>query len=495
MGKKMKNKEKTEGVRDMSEQEIIQQQQEQIAALTATIEELQEIIKELRRQLGENSQNSSKPPSSDGYKKPAPKSQRKKTGKKPGGQKGHAGSHMAIPHEADEIRQHLPEKCQTCAHLAKCLSSGRVFQCGEKRYVVEAEVGTKVTEHQSMKAIRCPCGEEGLAGAFPEEVKAYVQYGDSVTVLAGLLNTYGCMSIQRIHVLLGSLLGVKLSTGTIGAMVAKCAEKVGETMESIRGKVAGSPVGHFDETGIRVGGKLLWVHNSSTAELTYQSVHEKRGQEGMEDNGVLPQFTGIAVHDCWSPYWKYRESGHAVCCAHLLRDLTGIQESSPEHTWASDFLALLISMKTVKEKAFAKGKAALSYYYLRKFSKEYDRVMELADSQCPVPPPSREKKKGPRKKGRERSLIERLTHLKASVCLFARNFLVPFDNNQAERDLRYVKTKIKVSGCFRTKSGALDFLHIMSFLSTGLKHHVSVFDALSAAFSGNPLLVLSGGPE
>ena len=126
----------------MSEQEIIQQQQEQIAALTATIEELQEIIKELRRQLGENSQNSSKPPSSDGYKKPAPKSQRKKTGKKPGGQKGHAGSHMAIPHEADEIKQHLPEKCQTCPHLAKCLSSGRVFQCGEKRYVVEAEVGT-----------------------------------------------------------------------------------------------------------------------------------------------------------------------------------------------------------------------------------------------------------------------------------------------------------------------------------------------------------------
>lgn len=479
----------------MSEQEIIQQQQEQIGALTATIEELQEIIKELRRQLGENSQNSSKPPSSDGYQKPAPKSQRKKTGKKPGGQKGHAGSHMELPHEPDEVKQHLPGKCQTCSHLANCLASGQVFRCGEKRYVVEAEVRTKVTEHQSMKAVCCPCGEEGLTGAFPEGVKGYMQYGDSVTVLAGLLSAYGCISIHRIHVLLGSLLGVKLSTGTIGAMVTKCAEKVGETMERIRSKVAGAKVAHFDETGIRVGGKLLWVHNSSTAKLTYQSVHEKRGQEGMEDNGVLPQFTGIAVHDCWSPYWKYGESEHAVCCAHLLRELTGIQESNPEHTWASDFMELLISMKTVKEKAEAKEKTALSYYYLRKFSKKYDQVMELADSQCPAPPESPNKKKGTRKKGRERSLIERLKRLKASVCLFVHNFPVPFDNNQAERDVRYVKTKVKVSGCFRTKSGAKDFLDIMSFLGTGIKHHVSVFDALTAAFSGNPLIVLSGGAE
>lgn len=284
----------------MSEREIIArqaeqlaEQAEQIAAQARTIEELQSIIKELQRRLGENSQNSSKPPSSDGYRKPKPKSQRKKTGKKQGGQEGHLGSHMEIPHEPDEIKQHLPENCQTCPHLGKCLVDGKVFHCGEKRYVVEAEVRTKVTEHQSIRVSSCPCGKTVPAGTFPENVKAYVQYGDSVTVLAGLLNTYGAVSNNRIHVLLGSLLGVRLSTGTVLGMVEKCAKKIGKTMGEIKGYLIKSPVVNFDETGIRVGGKLLWAHNSSTADLTYQTVQEKRGQEGMESFLTFPgrQFT------------------------------------------------------------------------------------------------------------------------------------------------------------------------------------------------------------
>lgn len=495
------------GEAGMNEREIIAQQAQEIseltaklklvtemnAALTATIEELQETVRELRRQLEENSHNSSKPPSSDGYRKPQPKSQGKKSGKKQGGQKGHPGSHMAIPHEADEIKQHLPGKCQVCPHLSKCLETGTVFECGEKRYVVEASITTKVTEHQSMKTRSCGCGEEELRGEFPENVKAYVQYGDSVTVLAGLLSSYGSVSISRIHVLLGSLLGVSVSTGTIKAMVSKCAEKVGQTMKKIRQMLVSSPVVHFDETGIRVGGKLLWVHNSSTIDLTYQTVHEKRGQAGMEDNGVLPRFSGTAVHDCWSPYWKYGDARHAVCCAHLLRELTGIEEYSPDHTWATDFKKLLISMKTAKEKAECKGKSGLSYYYLHKFDREYDRILDLANSQCPAPADSSEKKRGRKKKGRERSLIERLMQLKPSVCLFARNFSVPFDNNQAERDVRNVKTKVKVSGCFRTEQGAQDYLHLISFLGTGLKHNVSVFLALTSAFSGNADAVFSQG--
>jgi hypothetical protein len=175
------------------------------ADLTETIKELQETIRELQRQLNQNSQNSSKPPSSDGFNKPKPQSLRQKSGKKQGGEKGHPEAHMSIPHEPDEYRKHLPEKCLACPHLNECVMNGKVFTCGERRYEVNAVITTRVTEHQSIQVSSCPCTGESLAGEFPEGIKAYVQYGDSVSVLAGLLSTYGAVSTMRIHVLLGSL--------------------------------------------------------------------------------------------------------------------------------------------------------------------------------------------------------------------------------------------------------------------------------------------------
>ena len=305
----------------------IQNLTELVASLQATITELQETIKELRRQLGQDSHNSSKPPSTDGYKKPpAPRGQRVPSGRKPGGQKGHKGSHMSIPHAPDEVKKHLPEKCKTCPHLPKCLEAGSVFQCGETRYTIDAVVTTKVTEHQSLRVGICPCGETPEKGEFPKGIKAYVQYGDSVSVLVGLLSTYGSMSAMRIHTLIGGLLGVQLSTGTVVSMVRNCAKKVGPTMKKIKALIESGHVGHFDETGARVGGKLFWVHNSSTSEYTYQTVNQKRGKTGIDANGVLLNFNGVVMHDCWSPYWKYDGIEHAICNAHLLRELTGIEE-------------------------------------------------------------------------------------------------------------------------------------------------------------------------
>lgn len=164
------------------------------AALTETIKQLQETIKELQRQLNQNSQNSSKPPSSDGFNKPKPQSQRQKSGKPQSGQKGHSGKHMAIPHDPDEIQAHLPKKCLSCPHLNKCVTNGHVFTCGEKRYEVNTVITTKVTEHQSLQVTSCPCSGEALTGEFPEGIKAYVQYVDSITVLVGLLSTYGAVA-------------------------------------------------------------------------------------------------------------------------------------------------------------------------------------------------------------------------------------------------------------------------------------------------------------
>lgn len=341
---------------------LVERLTESNAAMTETIKELQETIRELQRQLNQNSPNSSKPPSSDGFNKPKPQSLRQKSGKKQGGQKGHPGAHMSIPHEPDEIQKHLPKRCVSCPHLNECILNGNVFTCGEKRYEVNAVITTKVTEHQSLRVESCPCSSEAMSGEFPEGIRAYVQYGDSVSVLAGLLSTYGAVSAMRIHVLLGSLLGVSLSTGTITSMVSKCARKVGGTLGTIKSMLTGSEVANFDETGTDVNGKTIWVHNSSTLELTYQTINAKRGHAGMEGNGVLTEFGGIAVHDCWSPYWKYDGITHAVCNAHLLRELTGVEQYSPNHQWVPGFKALLRSMKKVRDKAVAKGKTELSYY-------------------------------------------------------------------------------------------------------------------------------------
>ena len=469
----------------------IKELQETVKGSQETIKALEETIKELRRQLGQDSHNSSKPPSSDGYKKPPrTRSQRTPSGKKPGGQKGHKGANMSIPHAPDEFRSHFPEKCLTCPHLSECLENKSVFKCGEKRYTVEAEVITKVIEHRSLKVDSCPCGETPGADAFPENVKAYVQYGSSVTVLVGLLSTYGAMSAMRIHTLIGGLLGVCLSPGTVVSMVRKCAKKVGPIMKMIKELIENGDVGHFDETGARLGGGLYWVHNSSTSKYTYQTISKKRGKVGIDANGVLPNFHGVAMHDCWSPYWKYDGLLHAICNAHLLRELTGIEDFEPDHTWAFSFKALLRAMKKAKDRAVAKGKSGLSPSYLAKFSREYDLIMAVAEEECPEPPDLPRKKRGKKKKGKERALIERLIKLKDAVCLFIRDFKVPFDNNQAERDVRNVKTKVKVAGCFRSEGGAQNYLDVMSFLSTGMKHQISVFDVLTAAFADNAEIVL-----
>ena len=457
--------------------------------LTATITDLQENIKELRRQLNMDSHNSSKPPSSDGYKKPnKARSLRKPTGRKPGGQNGHSGANMKVPHEPDEVKKHHPDKCMTCPHFASCVANGKVFECGEKRFIVDAVVTTKVIEHQSLKVVACPCGESKLKGEFPEEVKAYVQYGDTFTAMAGLLSTFGAVSTDRIQTIIDGMFNVTLSEGTICSMVEKCGQKVTPIVEKIKELLIGSCVVNFDETGVRVEGSTQWVHNSSNAKYTYLTVNKKRGQEGIEDNGVIQNIGGTAVHDCWGAYWKFKDILHAVCCAHLLRELIANIENNPTHVWAERLKTLLITMKTAKEQAIEEGKTELREDLIKAL--EYDEIMAYANMECPPPDKIEPKKRGKKKKGKERSLIERLIKLKDSVCLFIHNFPVPFDNNQAERDLRNVKTKAKVSGCFRTKAGAQTYLKITSYLSTAKKHGINAFEALALAFKGETEKVL-----
>ena len=430
----------------MPKDEMIKQLLQQVNSLTSTVDslnatinaqtqliaQLNQTIQELKEQLNKNSQNSSKPPSSDGFKKPAPKSLRKPSGKKVGGQNGHQGTHLAVITAPDEIVKHMPSACEGCRHYQICKGTACI---AEKRHVIDAVVTVNVTEHQALELPICMLYGDTRRGAFPSDVKAAVQYGENLQALAVTLNSVGAVSIKRTHEILSGVFNIPIATGTINSMVKRCADSLSETVGKIKDKMIGSALGHFDETGTRMEKKLWWVHDASNSEYTYLDISPKRGTAGMEQCGVLPKFQGIAMHDCWASYWNYPDIQHAVCCAHLLRELTGIDENHPEQKWASAFIDLLLEMK---------------------------------------------------KKGKILALVERLANYKASVCLFIHNFNVPFDNNQAERDLRMIKVKTKVSGCFRTEEGARDYLKIMSYVGTAHKQGYNAYKAIKNAISGHP---------
>jgi len=396
-------------------------------AQTHLITQLNQTIQELKEQINKNSNNSSKPPSSDGYKKPTPKSLRKSSGKSAGGQKGHKGNHLAITAQPNHTIKHMPSACDGCAHYEMCTKTACII---EKRHVIDAIVEVSVTEHQTLEMPICMLHGDTRNGEFPSHIKATVQYGENLQSLAVALNTLGTVSIKRTHEILSGVFNIPIATGTISNMVRRCANTLTDTVEKIKEKVTASALGHFDETGTRVDKKLWWVHNASNQEYTYLDLSPKRGSKGMEQCGVLTEFQGIAVHDCYPSYWKFPDIQHAVCNAHLLRELTGIQENYPEQAWAFEFIDLLLEMKKAKSKAITTEKESLSHYYYHKFDKRYDKLIEQARSDNPIPETT-VKKCGRKKKGKVRALVERLANYKASVCLFIHDFIVPFDNNQA----------------------------------------------------------------
>jgi len=459
-----------------------------IDGLQRTIDELNLAIKALTEKLGMNSRNSSKPPSSDGLDKPTPKSLKQPTGKKPGGQAGHPGTHLNATIEPDEIILYTPSACLNCPNHDDCVSRACI---GETRQVIDAIVTVKVTAHQSL-VLDCPLRGVPQKGEFPDDIKAVVQYGENLQALVVALNTIGAVSVNRTHEILSSVFSIPLSTGTVSNMVSRCANGLTGIVDYIHGKIAAARIGHFDETGTRVDGKTMWVHNASNSGYTYLTINEKRGQEGMDDAGVLPIFAGTAIHDCWGPYWKYRNCLHGLCCAHLLRELIGVEDNHAEQTWATALKELLLDMKAAKEKAIERGDNQLSRFHLSFYDALYDQIIAKGYQESTIlePMPGK-KKRGRVKKGKVRALLERLDIYKASVCLFVLDFDVPFDNNMAERDQRMVKTKTKVSGCFRSKEGARDYLKIMSYIGTAKKQGYSPYEAIRQAVLGNPEIIFA----
>ena len=446
-----------------------------------------ERIQKLEDQLARNSRNSGKPPSSDGYDQPAPrpKSLRKRSRRKSGGQPGHPGETLRMVEKPDIVKVHRVQECQHCGQSLK----RRQAVGHERRQVYDLpKVEIQVTEHRAEIKV-CSCCGKATQAAFPCQVSKAVQYGTEIRSQMAYLNTEQHLPLERTCDLLDEFYNHRPSEGTIVTVCAEAAQKVEKSNEAVKEHlVAHEAVGHFDETGMRVNGVLKWLHTASTSRLTYYAMHPKRGSEALNEINILPRFKGRAVHDDLASYFQY-ETAHALCNAHHLRSLLFLLERYPQK-WVQDLIALLLKIKEKVEAVKQKAQTALSVRQANAFSQAYD---ELVKKGLRANPPSKKSSRKPGQRGRlrqspARNLLLRLREHKTAVLAFMYDFNVPFDNNQAERDLRMMKVKQKVSGGFRSMTGAQNFCHIRAYLSTARKNGIKALEALRLAFAGTPFL-------
>jgi transposase len=446
---------------------------------------LAERIQKLEDQLAKNSRNSGKPPSSDGYDQPAPKSLRKRSRRRSGGQVGHKGETLKMVAKPDHFRVH---RVEACAHCGRSMKRRKALR-EEKRQVFDVPpMKIEVTEHRAeVKDCAC-CGKETRA-QFPSEVRMAVQYGTEIKSQMVYLNSEQHIPLERTCDLLEEWYGHRPSEGTIVSACAEAAEKVEPANEAVKEHlVEQEAVVNFDESGFMINGVLNWLHNASTPRLTWYAMHPKRGSVAMNDIGILPRLKGRAVHDDLAAYFLY-ELAHALCNAHHLRTLIFLLERYPQK-WIEPLKDLLLKIKTKVDIAKENRQTSLSVRQRNLFHQAY---AELIAQGLRANPPPNEKSRKPGQRGRlkqtpARNLLLRLQEHKAFVLAFMDDFNVPFDNNQAERDLRMMKVKQKVSGGFRSIEGAQNFCQIRGYLSTTRKNGVKALAALRLAFDGSPFL-------
>jgi transposase len=322
-----------------------------------------------------------------------------------------------------------------------------------------------------------------------------VQYGPRVATLAVYLTQEQLLPLARTGTVLAEVFNCPVAEGTLERAVTDCHEHLAAAEAAIKQGVTTAAVAHFDETGINVRGTTAWLHVASTPHLTFYAVHQKRGHAALEEIGVLPQFAGQAVHDGWTSYWQYTQCAHALCNAHHLRELTFVAEQLGQN-WAQDLKGLLGEIKQAVDAARGHGGASLPADMHQEFARRYDAILEEGRAVNPPPPPTG--KRGRPKRGKAGSLVDRLCAHKDATLAFMADFAIPFDNNQAERDIRMTKVKEKISGCFRTPSGAERFCRIRGYIATLRKQGMPILSALSQALLGTPpmpVLTSSGTPE
>jgi len=452
----------------------------EITNLKIENQQLNSRITELEARLNKNSSNSGKPPSSDGFKKP--KNSREKSGRPTGGQQGHEGSTLQkveTPDEVVELKHHSCECGRCLLDVNGIIKTRQVFDL--------PKISVKVTEYQ-MHEIECPDCHKIHVTEFPEAVKQPVQYGENMQSLMAYLTNYQLLPLERATEIISDIIGQDVSQGTLVNVNQRLHENLEAFESSIKEQLQASEIVHFDETGVRCNGKTQWLHNASTEELTHYAVHPKRGSEASNYIGILPNFTGTAVHDHWKPYYTFEDCSHAECNAHNLRNLKGVHENF-KLEWANAMASLLVEIKRRVDALKSNEKKSMPVEEIKKYEALYNDIIVKGRAEISEKMPDCPRTKtGKPKNNAAVTLLEKLEKFNIETLSFMYDFKIPFDNNLAERDIRMVKLKQKISGCFRGNGGADVFCRIRSYISTSRKNGQDVLESLRKAILGEAFI-------
>jgi transposase len=437
---------------------------------------LKQEVCELKSKLNQNSSNSSKPPSSDYFKR-KPAFVQPSKGKK-GGQIGHKGDTLNQIDNPDKVIACYPVDCD-CGHKF----STDEFYFTEKRQVFDLPPPKlEVTEYQIF-SVKCKSCNKIHRGNTPKNINSQVQYGNGVRAYITLLNTVYKLPYKKVQMLFKDLFGYPINESTIYSTNVRCYDNLKKSEKIILDKLLKEEVIHADETGVKIEKKNNWLHILSSNQYTYEFVHQKRGKEAiLSEQSIIEKLENWLVHDCWSSYFNIKNVKHALCGAHLIRELQGVIDNNKKNSWAIDMKKYLLAINKMEFKQRLEKKDALE--------KRYKQI--CCKAEIIEPPPKKViGKRGKPKKTKARNLIERLIKHQEAVLAFAFNESVPFTNNLAERDLRPVKIKLKISNCFRSFEGATVYARIDSFVSTARKNAKNIFVELKNTFEGQNFLTLS----
>lgn len=435
---------------------------------------------ELEAKLNKNSKNSSKPPSTDNHKKT--KNSRTKTGRPSGGQEGHEGKTLLKVENPDKVIDIRPKSCDCGFNLSDV--EGKT----ETRQVFDIPVvAISVTEWR-IREVVCPICNKVHKSEFPVTISQPVQYGESLQALMVYLSNYQLVPLARTTEIIKNLTGQNISQGTIVNVCERLYDKLAEFEDVLKQQLKNADLIHTDESGMSSQGKTNWVHTVSTDTLTHYAIHEKRGSQATKDIGILPEFTGTMMHDHWKPYYAFTDCTHAECNAHHIRNLKGIHENYG-HEWAQSMTSLLIEIKRAVDTLKEKGLSAMAKSDIEEYVARYhDIIIQGMAEDAAKNSGAVSKKTGKPLKSNALKLLERLKAYDIETLAFLFDFTIPFDNNLAERDIRMVKLRQKISGCFRGDNGGDLFCRIRSYISTCRKNGLDVMESLKKAIKGEPFI-------
>ncbi len=447
------------------------------------INQLENRVKTLEERLNQNSKNSSKPPSSDGLQKPNPKNLRGTSGKNRGGQLGHKRNILekhAHPHTT------IYHTLNVCEHCSQSLQDIEPINYESRQVFDVPPLKIKVTEHRAEKKT-CPCCKKMTIANFPDDVQQPTQYGNTIKGLSTYLNQYQFLPYDRLQEFFEDIFNHTISQGMLVKINRQCYENLAIPDAEIKRQLTIASNLNHDESGIRIKSKLHWCHVASTSRLTSYGIHAKRGKEGIDAMGILPTFHGRLIHDFFKPYMNY-DCQHGLCNAHHLRELKFIEEEQKQE-WAKHMGDLLLAIKKQVE-WHQEHQIKLSEIRIQAYERCYNEIIMMGlwhpDNISKLLKTPR--RTGFKKQTKAKNLLDRLRFHREKVLAFMYDPSVPFTNNQAEQDIRMVKVKQKISGCFRSSDGAQWFARIRSYISTAKKQGQNILCSLKNAMNGQPFI-------